>query len=153
MTYIYFKTFRSLFQQDVGFLGKLLEYLDKTSGSEAEPVDKGRGVSVETVRSRTTHREVGMQKKAIERVEEVEGWVQAAAIAPSAELEKNPEPHRKTMKVDDLQLDVQSNAKNDIYGYIITDTEWDIYIFILFSLNLSTKHWIRFRVMHRNIAV
>lgn len=110
-------------KQDVGFLGKLLEYLDKTSGSEAEPVDKGRGVSVETVRSRTTHREVGMQKKAIERVEEVEGWVQAAAIAPSAELEKNPEPHRKTMKVDDLQLDVQSNAKNDIYGYIITDTE------------------------------
>uniref|UniRef100_A0A673IWZ2 Receptor-type tyrosine-protein phosphatase N2-like n=1 Tax=Sinocyclocheilus rhinocerous TaxID=307959 RepID=A0A673IWZ2_9TELE len=108
---------------DVGFLGKLLEYLDKTSSSEPEPVDKGRGVSVETVRSRTTHREVGMQKKAIERVEEVEGWVQAAAIAPSSALKENPAPHRKNMKVQDLQLDVQSNAKNDIYGYIITDTE------------------------------
>ncbi|XP_058650348.1 solute carrier organic anion transporter family member 5A1b isoform X3 [Onychostoma macrolepis] len=110
-------------KQDVGFLGKLLEYLDKTSSSEPEAVDKGRGVSVETVRSRTTHREVGMQKKAIERVEEVEGWVQAAAIAPSSALKENPAPHRKNMKVQDLQLDVQSNAKNDIYGYIITDTE------------------------------
>ncbi|KAL1280802.1 hypothetical protein QQF64_015402 [Cirrhinus molitorella] len=110
-------------KQDAGFLGKLLEYLDKTSSSEPEPVDKGRGVSVETVRSRTTHREVGMQKKAIERVEEVEGWVQAAAIAPSSGLKENPAPQRKTMKVQDLQLDVQSNAKNDIYGYIITDTE------------------------------
>uniref|UniRef100_A0A671K4B5 Receptor-type tyrosine-protein phosphatase N2-like n=1 Tax=Sinocyclocheilus anshuiensis TaxID=1608454 RepID=A0A671K4B5_9TELE len=108
---------------DVGFLGKLLEYLDKTSSSEPEPVDKGQGVSVETVRSRTTHREVGMQKKAVERVEEVEGWVQAAAIAPSSALKENPAPHRKNMKVQDLQLDVQSNAKNDIYGYIITDTE------------------------------
>ncbi|XP_043073740.1 solute carrier organic anion transporter family member 5A1b isoform X3 [Puntigrus tetrazona] len=110
-------------KQDVGFLGKLLEYLDKTSSSEPEAADKGRGVSVETVRSRTTHREVGMQKKAIERVEEVEGWVQAAAIAPSSALKENPAPHRKNMKVQDLQLDVQSNAKNDIYGYIITDTE------------------------------
>ncbi|XP_016385356.1 receptor-type tyrosine-protein phosphatase N2-like isoform X3 [Sinocyclocheilus rhinocerous] len=110
-------------KQDVGFLGKLLEYLDKTSSAEPEPVDKGQGVSVETVRSRTTHREVGMQKKAIERVEEVEGWVHAAAIAPSSGLKDNPAPHRKNMKVQDLQLDVQSNAKNDIYGYIITDTE------------------------------
>uniref|UniRef100_A0A8C2JA00 Receptor-type tyrosine-protein phosphatase N2 n=1 Tax=Cyprinus carpio TaxID=7962 RepID=A0A8C2JA00_CYPCA len=109
--------------QDVGFLGKLLEYLDKTSSSGPEPVDRGQGVSVETVRSRTTHREVGMQKKAIERVEEVEGWVHAAAIAPSSGQKENPAPHRKNMKVQDLQLDVQSNAKNDIYGYIITDTE------------------------------
>ncbi|XP_051717708.1 solute carrier organic anion transporter family member 5A1b isoform X2 [Ctenopharyngodon idella] len=114
---------RTMDNKDVGFLGKLLEYLDKTSSSETEPVDKGRGVSVETVHSRTTHREVGMQKKAIERVEEVEGWVQAAAIAPSSGLKENPAPHRKNMKVEDLQLDVQSNAKNDIYGYIITDTE------------------------------
>ncbi|XP_016108052.1 receptor-type tyrosine-protein phosphatase N2-like isoform X3 [Sinocyclocheilus grahami] len=110
-------------KQDVGFLGKLLEYLDKTSSSEPEPVDKGQGVSVETVRSRTTHSEVGMQKKAIERVEEVEGWVHAAAIAPSSGLKDNPAPHRKNMKVQDLQLDVQSNPKNDVYGYIITDTE------------------------------
>uniref|UniRef100_A0A8C2BD14 Receptor-type tyrosine-protein phosphatase N2 n=1 Tax=Cyprinus carpio TaxID=7962 RepID=A0A8C2BD14_CYPCA len=108
---------------DVGFLGKLLEYLDKTSSSEPEPVDRGQGVSVETVRSRTTHREVGMQKKAIERVEEVEGWVHAAAIAPSSGQKENPAPHRKNTKVQDLQLDVQRNAKNDIYGYIITDTD------------------------------
>ncbi|KAK7159620.1 hypothetical protein R3I94_005841 [Phoxinus phoxinus] len=110
-------------KQEVGFLGKLLEYLDKSSSSDPESVDKGPGVSVEKVRSRTTHREVGMQKKAIERVEEVEGWVQAAAIAPSSGLKETPAPHRKNMKTQDLQLDVQSNAKNDIYGYIITDTE------------------------------
>ncbi|XP_048019965.1 solute carrier organic anion transporter family member 5A1b isoform X2 [Megalobrama amblycephala] len=123
---------RTMDNKEVGFLGKLLEYLDKTSSPDTEPVDKGRGVSVETVRSRTTHREVGMQKKAIERVEEVEGWVQAAAIAPSSGLKENPAPHRKNMKVEDLQLDVQSNAKNDIYGYIITDTE-----------NLSTDRGLR----------
>lgn len=110
-------------KHEVGFLGKLLEYLDKTSDSEPEPVAKGKGVSVETVRSRTTHREVGMQKKAVEQVEEVEGWVQAAAIAPSAGLRENPAPHRKNMKVQDLQLDVQTNTKSDIFGYIITDTE------------------------------
>ncbi|XP_059419218.1 receptor-type tyrosine-protein phosphatase N2-like isoform X1 [Carassius carassius] len=114
---------RTMDNMDVGFLGKLLEYLDKTSNSEPEHVNRGQGVSVETVRSRTTQREVGMQKKAIERVEEVEGWVHAAAIAPSPGLKENPAPHRKNMKVQDLQLDVQSNAKNDIYGYIITDTE------------------------------
>ncbi|XP_073711527.1 solute carrier organic anion transporter family member 5A1b isoform X1 [Misgurnus anguillicaudatus] len=114
---------RNMDNKEVGFLGKLLEYLDKTSGSEPEPVAKGNGVSVETVRSRTTHRDVGMQKKAIEQVEEVEGWVQAAAIAPSSGVETNPAPRRKNMKVQDLQLDVQTNNKNDIYGYIITDTE------------------------------
>lgn len=112
---------RNMDNKEVGFLGKLLEYLDKTS--EPEPVAKGNGVSVETVRSRTTHRDVGMQKKAIEQVEEVEGWVQAAAIAPSSGVETNPAPRRKNMKVQDLQLDVQTNTKNDIYGYIITDTE------------------------------
>ncbi|XP_051555699.1 receptor-type tyrosine-protein phosphatase N2-like isoform X2 [Myxocyprinus asiaticus] len=111
---------RTMDNKDGGILGKLLEYLDKT---EPESVGEGKGVSVETVHSRTTHREVGMQKKAIEQVEEVEGWVHAAAIAPSSGLEDNPTPRRKNMKVQDLQLDVQNNAKNDIYGYIITDTE------------------------------
>ncbi|XP_051989975.1 receptor-type tyrosine-protein phosphatase N2-like isoform X3 [Xyrauchen texanus] len=111
---------RTMDNKDGGILGKLLEYLDKT---EPESVDKGKDVSVETVHSRTTHREVGMQKKAIEQVEEVEGWVHAAAIAPSSGLEDNPTPRRKNMKVQDLQLDVQNNAKDDIYGYIITDTE------------------------------
>ncbi|XP_051985483.1 solute carrier organic anion transporter family member 5A1b isoform X2 [Xyrauchen texanus] len=111
---------RTMDNKDGVFLGKLLQYLDKT---EPEPVDKGKDVSVETVRSRTTHREVGMQKKAIEQVEELESWVQAAAIAPSSDLVDNSAPHRKNMKVHDLQLDVQTNAKNDVYGYIITDTE------------------------------
>uniref|UniRef100_A0AAR2LPU8 Protein tyrosine phosphatase receptor type N2 n=1 Tax=Pygocentrus nattereri TaxID=42514 RepID=A0AAR2LPU8_PYGNA len=100
----------------------LLEYLDETSRSEAGPLVKGRGISVETVRSKTTQRDVGVQKKAMEQVEEVEGWVQAAAIAPSSVLQDVAPPH-KVMKVQDLQLDVQSNAKNDVYGYIITDTD------------------------------
>ncbi|XP_026052053.1 receptor-type tyrosine-protein phosphatase N2-like [Carassius auratus] len=127
--------------QDVGFLGKLLEYLDKTSNSEPETVNRGQGVSVETVLSRTTQREVGMQKKAIERVEEVEGWLHAAALAPSSGLKENPAPHRKNMKVQDLQLDVQSNAKNDIYGYIITDTE-----------NLSTDKGLELMALVARIA-
>lgn len=101
----------------------MLEYLDKTSNSEPELVNTGKGVSVETVHSRTTHREVGIQKKAIEQMEEIEGWVQAAAIAPSSGLKENPAPRRKNMKVQDLQLDVQTKTKSDIYGYIITDTE------------------------------
>ncbi|KAI4891449.1 hypothetical protein NFI96_025138, partial [Prochilodus magdalenae] len=109
--------------KEFGLLGKLLEYLDKTSLSETGPLVKGRGISVETVRSKTTQRDVGVQKKAMEQVEEVEGWVQAAAIAPSSVLEDDVAPHRKDMKVQDLQLDVQSNAKNDVYGYIITDTD------------------------------
>lgn len=109
--------------KEFGLLGKLLEYLDKTSLSEAGPVTNGRGISVETVRSKTTQRDVGVQKKAMEQVEEVEGWVQAAAIAPSSVLEDDDVAHRKNMKVQDLQLDVQSNNKNDLYGYIITDTD------------------------------
>ncbi|KAL7842520.1 hypothetical protein SRHO_G00242090 [Serrasalmus rhombeus] len=108
--------------KEIGLLGKLLEYLDETSRSEAGPLVKGRGISVETVRSKTTQRDVGVQKKAMEQVEEVEGWVQAAAIAPSSVLQDVAPPH-KVMKVQDLQLDVQSNAKNDVYGYIITDTD------------------------------
>ncbi|XP_052387639.1 receptor-type tyrosine-protein phosphatase N2 isoform X2 [Carassius gibelio] len=132
---------RTMDNMDVGFLGKLLEYLDKTSNSEPEPVNRGQGVSVETVRSRTTQREVGMQKKAIERVEEVEGWLHAAALAPSSGLKENPAPHRKNMKVQDLQLDVQSNAKNDIYGYIITDTE-----------NLSTDKGLELMALVARIA-
>ncbi|XP_056600342.1 solute carrier organic anion transporter family member 5A1b [Triplophysa dalaica] len=110
-------------KHEVGLFGKLLEYLDKTSNSEPELVNTGKGISVETVHSRTTHREVGMQKKAIEQMEEVEGWVQAAAIAPSSGLKEDPAPRRKNMKVQDLQLDVQTKTKSDIYGYIITDTE------------------------------
>uniref|UniRef100_W5KPX0 Protein tyrosine phosphatase receptor type N2 n=1 Tax=Astyanax mexicanus TaxID=7994 RepID=W5KPX0_ASTMX len=110
--------------KEFGLLGKLLEYLDKTSLSEAGPVTNGRGISVETVRSKTTQRDVGVQKKAMEQVEEVEGWVQAAAIAPASVLEDDDAAaHRKNMKVQDLQLDVQSNNKNDLYGYIITDTD------------------------------
>lgn len=109
--------------KEIGLLGKLLEYLDKTSLSEAGPVMKGHGISVETVRSKTTQRDVGVQKKAMEQVEEVEGWVQAAAIAPSSVLKDDVANHRKNMKVQDLQLDVQSSNKNDVYGYIITDTD------------------------------
>ncbi|XP_072524637.1 solute carrier organic anion transporter family member 5A1b [Salminus brasiliensis] len=109
--------------KEIGLLGKLLEYLDKTSLSETGPLMKGQGISVETVRSKTTQRDVGVQKKAMEQVEEVEGWVQAAAIAPSSVLEDDATAHRKNMKLQDLQLDVQSNTKNDVYGYIITDTD------------------------------
>ncbi|XP_076837653.1 solute carrier organic anion transporter family member 5A1b [Brachyhypopomus gauderio] len=106
-----------------GLLTKLLEYLDKDSRSERGPLGKGRGISIETVRSRTTQRDVGMQKKAMEQVEEVEGWVQAAALAPAPVLEDDAATRRKHTKVTDLQLDVQSNTNSDVYGYIITDVD------------------------------
>lgn len=109
--------------QEVQLLGKLLEYLDKTSPSEPSPPVKGQGISVERVRSRTTQLDGKVQKKAMEQVEEVEGWVEAAAIAPSSVLEMKIPPHQQNVKVQDLQLDVQTNSNNDVYGYIITDTE------------------------------
>ncbi|KAF5902982.1 receptor-type tyrosine-protein phosphatase N2-like isoform X1, partial [Clarias magur] len=110
--------------KEVQLLGKLLEYLDKTSSpSEPSPPVKGQGISVERVRSRTTQLDGKVQKKAMEQVEEVEGWVEAAAIAPSSVLEMNIPPHRQNVKVQDLQLDVQTNSNNDVYGYIITDTD------------------------------
>lgn len=104
-------------------LGKLLEYLDKTSPSEPSPPVKGKGISMERVHSRTTQLDVKVQKKAMEQVEEVEGWVEAAALAPSSALKMDITPHRQNAKVQDLQLDVQTNSNNDVYGYIITDTE------------------------------
>ncbi|KAF7692684.1 solute carrier organic anion transporter family member 5A1b [Silurus meridionalis] len=109
--------------KEVELLGKLLDYLDKTSFSEPSPPVKGRGISVERVHSRTTQMDVKVQKKAMEQVEEVEGWVEAAALAPSTVLEMNISPQRQNAKVQDLQLDVQANNNNDVYGYIITDTD------------------------------
>ncbi|XP_062843782.1 receptor-type tyrosine-protein phosphatase N2-like isoform X2 [Trichomycterus rosablanca] len=109
--------------KNAALVGTLLKYLDKTSLSEAGPPVKGQGISVETVRSRTTQRDVRVQKKAMEQVEEVEGWVEAAAIGPAPALEKDVPPHRKNMRVQDLQLDVQSAGDSDVYGYIITDTD------------------------------
>ncbi|KAB5535615.1 hypothetical protein PHYPO_G00119920 [Pangasianodon hypophthalmus] len=109
--------------KEIELLGKLLEYLDKTSPSEPSPPVKGQGISVERVHSRTTQMDVKVQKKAMEQVEEVEGWVEAAALAPSSVLEMDITPHRQNVKVQDLQLDVQTNSNNDVYGYIITDTD------------------------------
>ncbi|XP_058228731.1 solute carrier organic anion transporter family member 5A1b isoform X2 [Hemibagrus wyckioides] len=109
--------------KDVELLGKLLEYLDKTTTSQPSPSVKEQGVSVERVHSRTTELGVKVQKKAMEQVEEVEGWVEAAALAPSSVLEMDVTPHRQNVKVQDLQLDVQANSNDDVYGYIITDTD------------------------------
>ncbi|XP_017350876.1 solute carrier organic anion transporter family member 5A1b [Ictalurus punctatus] len=109
--------------KEVELLGKLIEYLDKTSLSEPSPPVKGQGISVERVHSRTTQLDVKVQKKAMEQVEEVEGWVEAAALAPSSVREMDITPHRQNVKVQDLQLDVQTNSNSDVYGYIITDTD------------------------------
>lgn len=109
--------------QEAELLGKLMEYLDKSSPSQPSPPLKGQDISVERVHSRTTQLDVKLQKKAMEQVEEVEGWVEAAALAPSSVLQMGITPDRENVKVQDLQLDVQSNSNNDVYGYIITDTE------------------------------
>ncbi|XP_030629180.1 solute carrier organic anion transporter family member 5A1b [Chanos chanos] len=125
---------REASDKELGLLGKLLDYLDKTSLSEstpsewATPVKEGRGISVETVKSRTVQREAGLQKKAgpplrgVTEVEEVEGWVQA--VEPPAAAVVYVQPQKNSVKVQELQLDVKTSAKSDSdYGYIITDTD------------------------------
>ncbi|XP_078143664.1 receptor-type tyrosine-protein phosphatase N2-like [Centroberyx gerrardi] len=116
---------------------KLLAYLDKTAFTDspmqrnqaaaaAEP--RSRQVGLENVRSRTSQAEVTVQKKdatqSVEEVSEVEGWIKEVAPPPAAVVYE--EPHKKTMHVPELQLDVKTSGKkadDDVFGYVITDTD------------------------------
>lgn len=123
----------SLFQPDNGNLfSKLLAYLDKTSfGARNQNVamdtPRAQVVGLENVQSRTSEAGVTVQKKgatqSVEEVSEVEGWIKEVAPPPASLVYK--EPHRKTMHVPELQLDVKANKKpdKDVFGYVITDTE------------------------------
>ncbi|XP_029308859.1 receptor-type tyrosine-protein phosphatase N2-like [Cottoperca gobio] len=113
---------------------KLLAYLDKTS-SGASPSARNRDdvametpgghqVGLENVQSRTSEAGVTVQKKdatqSVEEVSEVQGWIKDVAPPPASLVYE--EPHRKTMHVPELQLDVKK-ADEDVFGYVITDTD------------------------------
>ncbi|KAL4624668.1 receptor-type tyrosine-protein phosphatase N2 [Arapaima gigas] len=115
--------------QGAGLVSKLLEYLDRDSYDEEPrrnvPEDGGQGtagavaVGVETVKSRTTQTDIAMEKK------------EAAPLAPAPDrtdpAEMWEEPQKKDMRFEEeLQLDVKSVSaakKEDLYGYIITDSD------------------------------
>ncbi|KAM9323433.1 receptor-type tyrosine-protein phosphatase N2-like [Pholidichthys leucotaenia] len=111
-----------------GFFAKLLAYLDKTSFTGPLPPPRGQLVGLENVQSQTHKAEVVVQKKdatqSVEEVSEVEGWIKEVA-PPSASLVYE-EPHKKTMHVPELKLDVKAGKKKadgDVFGYVITDTD------------------------------
>lgn len=84
-------------------------------------------MGLENVQSRTSEVGVTVQKKdttqSVEEVSEVEGWIKEVAPPPASLVYK--EPHKKTMHVPELQLDVKAGRKkaDDVFGYVITDTE------------------------------
>ncbi|XP_029381160.1 receptor-type tyrosine-protein phosphatase N2-like isoform X2 [Echeneis naucrates] len=107
---------------------KLLAYLDKTAlrNDEAAGTPRGRQVGLENVQSRTSQAGVSVQKKdatqSVEEVSEVEGWIKEVAPPPASLVYE--EPHKKTLHVPELQLDVKNDrTKDDVFGYVITDTE------------------------------
>lgn len=123
-----------------GIFKKLLDYLDKASlvpvtaslparnrNSIAAEILRGQQVGMENVQSRTSEVEVTVQKKdaaqSVEEVSEVEGWIKEMAPPPASLVFEKP--HKKTMHIPELQLDVKSNYKkaDDVFGYIITDTD------------------------------
>ncbi|XP_076156172.1 receptor-type tyrosine-protein phosphatase N2-like [Alosa pseudoharengus] len=110
---------------DKGLLGKLLEYLDRSDTLPRLRGARGRGVSVETVRSRVHQRELApppLQKKSssVAEVTQVSGWISEQRLAPPAGLDaKLQPPLARPAHVAELQLDVQDEA----YGYVITDEE------------------------------
>lgn len=85
-------------------------------------------MGLEYVQSHTREGAAAVQKKdatkAVEEVSEVEGWIKEVAPPPASLVYE--EPHKKTMHVPELQLDVNASGKkaeDDIFGYVITDTE------------------------------
>ena len=85
-------------------------------------------MGLENVQSRTSQVGVAVQKKdaaqSVEEVSEVQGWIKEVAPPPAALVYE--EPHKKTMHVPELQLDVKDSrkkAEDDVFGYVITDTE------------------------------
>lgn len=125
-------------QPDSGNLfTKLLTYLDKTSSNAAPSprnlndasleTPRGRPVGLENVQSRTSTAGVTVQKKdatqSVEELSEVEGWIKEVVPPPASLVFE--EPHKKMMHVPELQLDVKAGRKkaDDVFGYVITDTE------------------------------
>uniref|UniRef100_A0A3B5AE04 Receptor-type tyrosine-protein phosphatase N2-like n=1 Tax=Stegastes partitus TaxID=144197 RepID=A0A3B5AE04_9TELE len=119
-------------------LTKLLAYLDKTPFTGPPPArnrydvametPRGQPVGLENVQSRTSEAGVTVQKKdatqSVEEVSEVEGWIKEVPPPPASLV--YDEPHKNTMHVPELQLDVKAGRKkadDDVFGYVITDTD------------------------------
>ncbi|XP_047445765.1 receptor-type tyrosine-protein phosphatase N2-like [Mugil cephalus] len=117
---------------------KLLAYLNKTPFTGAPPArsrydvpvetPRGQQVGLENVQSRTSQSGVSVQKKdatqSVEEVSELAGWIKEVAPPPASLVYE--EPHKKTMHVPELQLDVKAGGKkedDDVFGYVITDTD------------------------------
>ncbi|KAM4551303.1 receptor-type tyrosine-protein phosphatase N2-like [Odontesthes bonariensis] len=124
--------------QSSSLFAKLLAYLDKAPFNGppstrsrydvAMETPRSQHVGLENVQSRTSEAGVTVQKKdatqAVEEVSEVEGWIKEVVPPPAAVVYE--EPHRKTMHVPELQLDVKAGRKkpdDDVFGYVITDTD------------------------------
>ncbi|XP_054451925.1 receptor-type tyrosine-protein phosphatase N2-like [Anoplopoma fimbria] len=106
---------------------KLLAYLDESSFNAA-PSPRGQQAGQENVQSRTSTAGVMVQKKdatqSVEEVSEVQGWIKEVAPPPASLVYEKP--HKKTMHVPELQLDVKAGGKKadeDVFGYVITDTD------------------------------
>lgn len=85
-------------------------------------------MGLEYVQSHTREAAVAVQKKdatkSVAEVSEVEGWIKEVAPPPASLVYE--EPHKKTMHVPELQLDINASGKkaeDDVFGYVITDTE------------------------------
>lgn len=85
-------------------------------------------MGLENVQSRTSEVGVAVQKKdttqSVEELLEVAGWIKEVAPPPASLV--YDEPHKKTVHVPELQLDVKASKMkkdDDVFGYVITDTE------------------------------
>ncbi|KAI4796953.1 hypothetical protein KUCAC02_026646 [Chaenocephalus aceratus] len=108
-------------EEEPDLFTKLLAYLDKSSFSSAPSARNLDNLNMETPG--------GRQKKdtaqQLEEVSEVHGWIKDVAPPPAALV--YDDPHKHTLQVPELQLDVKEegrkNADEDVFGYIITDTD------------------------------
>ncbi|TKS79399.1 Contactin-associated protein-like 3B [Collichthys lucidus] len=109
---------------------KLLAYLDKTSFGASPSARNLNDVSVETPRGRQSDQR-GRGDGAEEGRHPVRGGgvggggLDQGGAPPPASLVYD-EPHKKTMHVPELQLDVKAGRKkadDDVFGYVITDTD------------------------------
>lgn len=117
---------------------KLLAYLDKSSFTgpppaknhydDASQTPRGQQVGLENVQSRTSAVGVAVQKKdttqSVDELLEVAGWIKEVPPPPASLV--YDEPHKKTIHVPELQLDVKASKMkkdDDVFGYVITDTD------------------------------
>ncbi|KAJ8336607.1 hypothetical protein SKAU_G00378270 [Synaphobranchus kaupii] len=121
--------------EDVGLVSKLLEYLDQNNFGEAQMeagtgeeagLGAGPAVGVENVKSRTTRKDLAVQKKDDAPSPDARQRKGGAPVLPVA-VGVLAEPQKKDMHIEqELQLDVKAVStaeRDDDYGYIITNSD------------------------------